>query len=55
MLGGVLVLRRITAAHVAAAKTKPKMDPSVAHLQTFFAALGVGMSVFCFLQMTTGC
>jgi len=38
---GVLVFRRIATTNVAAAQTQAQMNPSVAHLEAFFAALGV--------------
>jgi hypothetical protein len=42
MLAGVLVFRGIAAAHVTALEAKSQMNPGVAHLQTFFAALAAG-------------
>jgi len=42
VLGGVLVLGRITAADVAAGETFSEMDPAIAHLQAFLAALPAG-------------
>jgi hypothetical protein len=39
MLRGVLVLRRIAAAHVSAPQAHAQMNPRVVHLQAFFAAL----------------
>src|SRR5215475_11172972 len=39
MLGGVLVLRRVTASHVPALHAQPQMHPGVAHLQALLAAL----------------
>src|SRR5690349_12038374 len=41
VLGGVLVLGRITAADVAAGHAEPQMNPGIAHLQAFLAAAGV--------------
>jgi hypothetical protein len=38
MFGGVLVLRRIAAADVAARKTQPEVNPRIAHFQAFLAA-----------------
>jgi hypothetical protein len=39
MFGGVLVLRRIATAYMAAGSAETKVDPVVAHLETFFAAV----------------
>jgi len=38
---GVLVFRGVATADVAAAQTQAQMNPSVAHLKAFFAALGL--------------
>jgi hypothetical protein len=38
---GVLVFRGVATADVAAAQTQAQMNPSVAYLEAFFAALGV--------------
>jgi hypothetical protein len=40
VLGGVLVLGRIAAAHVSAGQAKTQMDPVIADLQAIFAAVG---------------
>src|ERR1700687_3089977 len=40
VLGCVLVFRVVAAAHVAAAHAEPQVDPRVAHVETFFAAVG---------------
>src|SRR5205807_9542121 len=37
--GGVLVLRRVAAADVAALEAEAEVDPGVAHLQAFLAAV----------------
>jgi hypothetical protein len=37
MLGGVLILRRITATHIPAHHAQAQMHPSVAHLHALFA------------------
>jgi hypothetical protein len=42
MFGGVLVLGTVTTADISARQTQAQMDPSVSHLQAFFAALGLG-------------
>lgn len=41
MFRGVFVLRRIAAAYVAASQAQAQMDPTVAHLEAFFAAFGL--------------
>src|SRR5208283_3169790 len=51
MLGGVFIFRGITATHVSAGKTEPKMNPGVAHFQTLLAALGVRMYRLDFLAV----
>ena len=51
MLGGMPVLRGITAAHMPAGKTKPKMDPGIAHFQAFLAAFGFLLDGLDFLAM----
>jgi hypothetical protein len=45
MLGGVLVLRRITTSDVAANHAQSKMHPSIAHFQALFAALRVRLYI----------
>lgn len=52
VLGGMLVARRIAAPDVAAGETEPQMDPGVAHLQTFFAAVGVRLHVVDLVEMS---
>jgi hypothetical protein len=42
MFGGVLVLRRIAAAHVSAGHTQTQVNPPIARLEAFFAATSVG-------------
>jgi hypothetical protein len=51
MLCGVLVLGRIAASDVAADEAHPKVDPRVAYLQTFLAAIRAGLDFFDFLDM----
>src|SRR5262249_9346627 len=41
VLGGVLVLRRIAAADVAAGEAEPEVDPAVPHLEALLATVGV--------------
>jgi hypothetical protein len=53
MFGGVLILRRVAAAHVATAETLPQMYPGIAHLQTFFAAFPAGLHVTNFFYVRT--
>jgi hypothetical protein len=42
VLGGVLVLRAVAAADVAAGEAKAEVDPAVADLEAIFAAGGAG-------------
>jgi hypothetical protein len=49
---GVLILRGVAAAHVAALETKAQMDPRVAHFQTFLAAFATGSYFANFTKMT---
>ena len=51
MLGGMLVLRRIAAAHVAAATAETQMDPGVAHFEAFLAAMGSRPDVAHLIEM----
>ena len=52
MFGGVLVLRRIATADMAARATQTQMHPSVAHGETFFAALRARLIGLDGIQMT---
>jgi hypothetical protein len=45
MLGGVLVLGRITTSDVAANHAQSKMHPPIAHFQALFAALRVRLYI----------
>ena len=45
MFGRMLVLRRIATAHVATFAAQSQVNPTVAHLQAFFAALCMGTNV----------
>jgi hypothetical protein len=50
VLGGMLVLGRIAAAHMTAVGTQAKMDPGIAGLDTFFADIyvrGYDLQVLC--------
>jgi hypothetical protein len=42
MLGGMFVLGTVAATDMSARQTQPQMNPTVAHLQALFAALGLG-------------
>jgi len=53
VFGGVFVLRRIAATDVAAGKAQAQVDPGVAHLQTFFASLGMGLYVVDLVEVRT--
>src|SRR5690242_18649358 len=54
VFGGVFVLGRITAAHVAANQAFPQMDPGIAHLEAFLAALAAGFDLPDFSPVGTG-
>jgi hypothetical protein len=45
MFRGVLVLGGVAAAHVAAFAAETQVNPAVAHLQAFFAALGMRVNI----------
>jgi hypothetical protein len=45
VLSGVLVFRRIAAAHVPARQTEAKMHPPIASLQALFASSSVGLNI----------
>jgi hypothetical protein len=53
MLGGVLVFRRIAAAHMATAQTHPQVHPTVAHFQAFFAAFAIWLYALDLIEMGT--
>ncbi len=53
MLCGVFVFRRVAAADVATAQAQPQMHPTVAHLQAFFAALGLWFNGFNLIEVRT--
>jgi hypothetical protein len=52
MFRGVLILRGITAAHVAARETQAKMNPSIAGLQTLLATVGSWSNFVDLLQVS---
>jgi hypothetical protein len=55
VLGGVLVLRRIAAADVAAGEAEPQVDPGVPHLQALLTTVAVRAHVADLVQVgTTG-
>jgi hypothetical protein len=51
MFGSVLILRRIAAAHVAAGSTEPQVNPGVAHLEAFLAAMGSRLDIAHLIEM----
>lgn len=54
MLGGVLVLGRVTAAHMSTNAAEAQMHPGIAYLQALFAALPAWRHVADLIQMRTG-
>src|SRR5439155_17763775 len=54
MLGGVLVLRLVAAADMAAAEAQPEMDPWVTGLQALLAAIGVRFEVSDLVEVRAG-
>jgi hypothetical protein len=53
VFGGVLVFGGVAAADMAADEAETEMDPSVMHLETFFAALGFGFYGTDLIEMGT--
>ena len=53
MFSGMLVPRRIAAAHMSANATQPKVNPAVAGLQTFLAPACMWFLVSNLIQMLT--
>jgi hypothetical protein len=53
MLGGVLIFRGVAAADVAAGEAEAKVDPGIAHFETFFTALRFGFYFFDLVEMRT--
>jgi hypothetical protein len=51
MFCGVLVLGGIAATYVAAAQAQAKMYPSIAHLQTLFAAFGLWLQALDLIEV----
>jgi hypothetical protein len=54
MLGGVLVLRRVTTANVTTLEAQTKVHPGVMHLEAFLAAFAAGSNLLDFFQVGTG-
>ena len=52
MFGGVFVLRRVTAPHVAARQAEPEMDPGIADLQAVFTAGGARRDITDLVKMS---
>jgi hypothetical protein len=53
MFCGVFVFGRVAATDMAANQAEAQVHPAVAHLQTFFAALGFGLYVLDLIEMST--
>jgi hypothetical protein len=53
VLGGVLVLRRITAAYMPTGETQPQVDPAVPCLQTVFTSIGAWRDILNLVEMRT--
>ena len=53
MLGRVLVLRRVAAAHMSAGETQAQMNPGVARFHTIFAHMLVRFLDFDLVQVRT--
>src|SRR5271167_1673995 len=53
VFGGVLVLRRIAAAHVAADFAETQVHPTVGHFETFFASMCLRLYVAYLVKMGT--
>jgi hypothetical protein len=54
MFGGVLVLRRIAAADVAADSADSQVNPRVAHLEAFLTAMSSRLDVAHLAEMCAG-
>jgi hypothetical protein len=50
---GVLVLRGVAAADVAAGQTQAQMHPNVAHFETLFAAFGLWLNALDLIEVRT--
>src|SRR5205823_5760088 len=55
MLGGMLILGRIAAAHVAAGQAQAQVHPSVAHFQTLLASARVRLDFANLIGMRACC
>jgi hypothetical protein len=55
MLGGVLVLRRVAAAHMSTAETQSQMVPGIANLHAVFTNVRGGRSDFDLIKVGTLC
>jgi len=55
VLGGVLVLGRITAANVTADQTLPQVDPGIAHFQALLATFAARLNLANFFYVGTSC
>jgi hypothetical protein len=53
VFGGVFVLGRIATAYVTATEAQPQVDPGIAHLEAFFAAVGVRRDFVYLVGMST--
>jgi hypothetical protein len=53
MFGRMLVFRRIAATDVATTQAQAQVDPGVAHLQAFFAPMGVRFYVMDLIEVGT--
>jgi len=54
MFGGVLVFRGVATANVAATQAQAQMHPTIAHLEAFFAAFGLGFYFLNLIEVGTG-
>jgi enamine deaminase RidA (YjgF/YER057c/UK114 family) len=52
VLGRVFVLGRVAAADVPTGHTEAEVDPVIAHLEAFLAAVGVGLDISDLIQVT---
>jgi hypothetical protein len=52
VLSGMLVFGGVATAYVPANETKPQVHPTVPHLQTLFAALGLGLDRTDLIEMS---
>ena len=54
VFGGMLILGRVAAAHLAANQAQPQMNPGVADLQALLASAFVGVFDFDLIEMFAG-